>query len=117
MGEINTMHLIENPYILRIYEYFEDAERIYVVTQYCKGGDLFSEINRRIKNLERFSETQVATIMNQLIRAIAYLHENYIIHRDIKPENILFVTGPPGSGCGKLKLCDFGGAVKLKKRN
>lgn len=37
------------PYTLDVYEYFEDEERIYAVQQYCRGGDLLTEINRRKK--------------------------------------------------------------------
>lgn len=42
---------------------------------------------------------------------------NFIIHRDIKPENILFVTGPPGKGDSKIKICDLGCAIKITSRN
>ena len=50
------------------------------------------------------------------MRGINYLHEHSIVHRDIKPENILFVTGPPGKACDKLKICDFGCATKHREK-
>lgn len=96
-------------------EYFEDEERIYVCFEYCRGGELYNEINLRKKNKQRFTEVQVASIIFQLAKAIAYLHANNIVHRDIKPENILFVSGPPGKGDMKIKVIDFGTAYRLKK--
>lgn len=34
-----------NPYIVSVIEYFQDKERVYVIMEYCRGGDLFHEIN------------------------------------------------------------------------
>lgn len=81
---------------------------------YCKGGDLLKEINKKRLRYKRFTEKQVAFYVYQVAQAIRYLHAQNIVHRDIKPENLLFLTGPLGQGCGKLKLIDFGCAQRLK---
>ena len=48
-------------------------------------------------------------IIDQLIDAVSYLHENKICHLDIKPENIMILPK------FKIKLIDFGSAIKLNK--
>lgn len=111
--EIQLIHSFNHPFIIEIYEWFEDEERVYQILEYCKGGDLLTEVNKRKAEMTRFTEKQVAFIMHQLTSAVHYLHARKIIHRDIKLENVLFVSGPPGVGCGKLKLIDFGAAVVL----
>ena len=50
------------------------------------------------------------------MKALDYLHRNNIVHRDIKPENIMFVNGAPGTGDGRIKIIDFGTAIKHKPR-
>ena len=64
MKEIKMMHSFINPYIIHVHEYFEDDERIYIVMEYCAGGNMLSELNQRIKIYDRFTEKQVAWIMN-----------------------------------------------------
>jgi cell division cycle 2-like protein len=50
----------------------------------------------------RFSQSEVKCLAVQLLRACAYLHDNWIIHRDLKTSNLLY------SNSGVLKVCDFG---------
>lgn len=106
--EIRMVRSLLCPYIIYIYEFFEDEERIYVVMEYCAGGSLRDSINTKKKEAESFTEKQVAWVMNQLMRGIAFMHANKICHRDIKPENILFMDGPPGHGVARVKIIDFG---------
>lgn len=47
---------LDHPNIINLQEYFEDEERIYVIFELCKGGELFQDINYRIKNKLRFTE-------------------------------------------------------------
>ena len=47
---------LDNPYIIKVYEFYEDSEKIYIVMQYCKGGDLCTEINKRKNEYRWFSE-------------------------------------------------------------
>ncbi|CAG9314706.1 unnamed protein product [Blepharisma stoltei] len=102
--EINILKTLDHPNIVRIYEYFEDSKRLYVIMEFCKGGELFEEIIKR----QTFSEKHAAQIMYQLFSAVAYLHNLMIIHRDLKPENILLEEK---NGDLNIKLIDFGTAT------
>ena len=45
MKEIYLVKALDNPYIINVIEYFQDKERLYMIMEYCKGGELFHEIN------------------------------------------------------------------------
>lgn len=102
--EINILKSLDHPNIVRIIEYFEDSKRLYVVMEFCRGGELFEEIVKRTT----FSENHAAQIMYQLLSAVAYLHSSMIIHRDLKPENILLEEK---NDVLTIKLIDFGTAT------
>lgn len=108
MEEINILRSLDHPNIIRVYEFFEDAKRFYIVMEQCNGGELFEEILKR----QNFGETHAATILHQLFSAVAYLHDNNIIHRDLKPENILLEEK---GDIMNIKLIDFGTAVRVEK--
>lgn len=100
--EIDIMKISDHPYIVKLYEVWEDNRYIYLVQECCNGGELFNYIIKK----KRLTEKEAAGIFHQLITAVNYLHKNGIVHRDLKPENLLFAdldynTSP-------LKLCDFG---------
>jgi calcium-dependent protein kinase len=84
-NEISVLRDLDHPNILKMYEFFEDEKRYYIVTDICKGGELFDEILNRGK----FSEKDAAVLMKQVLSCINYCHQNRIVHRDLKPENIL----------------------------
>ena len=50
------MYNFVNPYIIHVYEYFEDLERIYVVMEYCHGGSLHTFLNHKIKKFDKLTE-------------------------------------------------------------
>jgi len=58
-NEINILKDLDHPNILKMYEFFEDEKRYYIVTDICKGGELFDEIVARGK----FTETDAAMLM------------------------------------------------------
>ena len=95
--------------MLKLYEYFEDDKHIYLITELCKGGELFDKILEE----ECFSEKQAAKIFKQILTSLNYCHQNGIAHRDLKPENFLFETTHPNSD---LKIIDFG-LSKIIKTN
>ena len=88
-NEINILKELDHPNIVKMYEFFEDDRRYYLVTEICKGGELFDEI---IKN-NKFDETDAAVVIKQVLSCVNYCHKNNIVHRDLKPENILLEEG------------------------
>ena len=72
--------------MLRLYEYFEDSKQVYLVTEMCRGGELFDKITEN----DFFSESIAAKIFQQVLESLAYCHSMGIAHRDLKPENFLF---------------------------
>ena len=96
--EVEIQAHLRHQNILRLYGYFYDKEKIYLILEYAAKGELYRELQRQGK----FSEAQTATYMVQLARALAYCHSKHVIHRDIKPENLLVGLN------GELKIADFG---------
>ncbi|OHS94393.1 CAMK family protein kinase [Tritrichomonas foetus] len=96
--EIDTMAALQHENTIMLHDFFMNDKYYYLVTDYCKGGDLFEYIytNPRLK------EVQAATVFHQLVSAIAFCHSQGIVHRDLKPQNILITTFP------FIKVCDFG---------
>jgi len=107
--EIAIMKLMDHPNIIKLFETFEDHRNIYLVMELCSGGELFD----RIIDAGHFTEVQAAILMQQIIRAIYYMHENKVCHRDLKPENFLFQTKDPLEK-NILKLIDFGLSCKYE---
>lgn len=86
--EIKILKDIDHPNIIKIYEFFEDDENYYMVTEYCPEGDLSTHVEK----LQYFNETIVRILMFQILSAVLYLHSRKIIHGDLKLENILIET-------------------------
>jgi calcium-dependent protein kinase len=84
-NEINILKELDHPNIVKMFEFFEDEKRYYIVQEICKGGELFEEILARGK----FTERDAAMLIKQVLSCINYCHANNIVHRDLKPENIL----------------------------
>jgi len=101
--EIAIMKVMDHPNIIKLYESFEDHRNIYLVMELCTGGELFD----RIIESGHFTEVQAATLVQQIVKAIYYMHEAHICHRDLKPENFLF-QNKDSIDKSPLKIIDFG---------
>jgi serine/threonine protein kinase len=99
--EIEVQSQLRHPNILRLFGFFADSTRIYLIVEYAPRGTLFHLLHR----MGRFDGRTAARFIVQMAEAIDYCHSKHIIHRDIKPENILVGL------YGELKLADFGWAV------
>ena len=104
--EIEIQSKLRHPNILELYSFFFDKERIYLVLEYCTGGELYKALLKR----GYFQVPDVCTIIGQISDALDYCHANNVIHRDLKPENILLDDHPNGKGY-EAKLADFGWSV------
>lgn len=100
-AEINILQLLDNPYILKLYEFFEDDTNFYVITELCTGGEMFD----RIIEKEFYTEAEAAHAFKQFMQGINYCHNRGVVHRDLKPENFLYESKEPDSD---IKIIDFG---------
>jgi aurora kinase A len=99
--EIEIQSHLRHPNILRMYGFFHDEQRIYLILEYAAGGTLFNALKKEGK----FPEAKTAQFIKSMISALSYLHNRDVIHRDIKPENLLLGHDD------QLKIADFGWSV------
>ncbi|KAJ3575165.1 hypothetical protein NP233_g1269 [Leucocoprinus birnbaumii] len=131
LKEVQIMRGINNPAIVKLYNFFESPEHYFLIMELMEGGELFHQIVK----LTYFSENLARHVILQVASGIRYLHEERgVVHRDIKPENLLFdcidiipsknpvvrpydeekedegefILGVGGGGIGKVKIADFG---------
>jgi calcium-dependent protein kinase len=105
-NEIEILKSLHHPCIIKIYEYFEDNKRVYIILEKCNGGELFDMITKN----SNLNENTSAIICKQIFSAVGYMHDNYIVHRDIKPENILLEEV---EDFVNIKIIDFGTSTKF----
>ncbi|EGR28367.1 protein kinase domain protein, partial [Ichthyophthirius multifiliis] len=96
--ERNILVNIESPFIVQVKYAFQNSVKLYIVMEFCQGGDIF---NHMVKH-PCFPENKVKFYAVEIFLAIKTLHENQILYRDLKPENILITSS------GNIKLTDFG---------
>ena len=61
MNEINLLRELDHPNIIKMYEYFQDNDKIYIITEICSGGELYEKINKR--KGKGFTDVEVAKII------------------------------------------------------
>ena len=100
--EIDILKISQHPNIIKLYDIYENENYIYIIMEYCSGGDLLSYFEYYEYELK---ETKVCEIIHKLSMAIYFLHSYGIVHRDLKPENILMTDLTPEAD---IRLLDFG---------
>ncbi|KAH8825384.1 kinase-like protein [Flagelloscypha sp. PMI_526] len=99
--EIEIQQNLRHPNIIRLYGYFHDDKRIFLMLEFSGQGELYKQL---VKS-GAFSEKRSSRYIDQMADALGYLHSKNVIHRDIKPENLLLGIE------GELKIGDFGWSV------
>jgi serine/threonine protein kinase len=99
--EIEIQTHLRHKNVLRLYGYFYDKKRVYLILEHAARGELYKELCKCVT----FSKPRSAKYIYQLADALRYCHSKHVIHRDIKPENLLV------NYRGELKIADFGWSV------
>ncbi|KAF1395188.1 hypothetical protein PFLUV_G00008940 [Perca fluviatilis] len=102
--EIEAMKNLSHQHVCRLYQVIETSTQIFMVLEYCPGGELFDYIIAK----DRLSEEETRVFFRQIVSAMAYVHSQGYAHRDLKPENLLIDEDH------NLKLIDFGLCAKPK---
>ncbi|KTG32292.1 hypothetical protein cypCar_00030185 [Cyprinus carpio] len=109
VSEVNLLRELKHPNIVRYYDRIIDRTNttLYIVMEYCEGGDLASLINRCIKDRRYLEEQFTLCVMAQLSLALKECHgrsngSSTVLHRDLKPANIFLDVKQ------NVKLGDFG---------
>ena len=100
--EIEIQSHLRHRNVLRLYGYFYDSSRVYLILEYAEGGELY----KQLQAAGRFDDTQTATYISQLATAMQYCHSKGVYHRDLKPENLLLSKDK-----SSVKVSDFGWSV------
>ncbi|KAL7550958.1 hypothetical protein ACHAWF_014165 [Thalassiosira exigua] len=115
VNEIMIMRKLDHPYVLKLYEVYhvkpqggvlilnlicvskiQRTGKLWLVTELLAGGDLSSR---------KLNEHDTKNVIEQVLRALTYLHRMGIVHRDIKLENIMYENNSKGA---TVRLIDFG---------
>jgi eukaryotic-like serine/threonine-protein kinase len=97
-NEARAAGRLSHPNIVAIYEYGEDEHLAYIAMEYVDGLGLREYLNRKAQ----FTLGQVASIVTQLLQALAFAHAQGVVHRDVKPANLILTPA------GTVKVADFG---------
>jgi serine/threonine protein kinase len=96
--ELRILQTIRHPNIVTLIDVQYTPAIIYVVMEYCQGGDILTAIQAR----GCLDDRQCRRYLRDILLGLDYLHSRNITHRDIKPENVLVDND------GVAKLADFG---------
>ncbi|XP_030638627.1 cGMP-dependent protein kinase 2 [Chanos chanos] len=96
---------IQCDFIVRLHAAFKDARYIYMIMEFCSGGEIWT----KLKEFGRFDENTAVFIAACVVEAYAYLHKKGVMYRDLKPENLML------DAKGFVKLVDFGFAKELSR--
>ncbi|XP_077443864.1 cGMP-dependent protein kinase 2 isoform X2 [Stigmatopora argus] len=101
--EKKILKAIQCDFIVRLHGAFKDTRYIYMVMEFCGGGEIWT----KLKEVGRFDEQVAVFCTACVVEAYAYLHKKSIMYRDLKPENLMLDVR------GYVKLVDFGFAREM----
>lgn len=96
--EKNVLQVLNSPFIIRLFGYFQDNCCLFLLLEYVAGGELFS----RLRLWHHFPNDAALFYSAEILLAIEHIHSSGYMYRDLKPENILIDQQ------GHVKIADFG---------
>jgi serine/threonine protein kinase len=106
ISERNVLMELNFPFIVRLYETFQDNRNLYMLMDYIQGGEIFSHLRKA----GRFSNDLARFIAAEVVLTFEYMHSKDIVYRDLKPENLLL------DRYGHVVITDFGFAKYIQDR-
>jgi len=95
--EILIMRQVDHPHVVRLFEWYEDANRIYLILEFLRGGTLKDVVLQLQQKEQRgMKEAWMRAVLEQVAGAMAYCHNLRLIHKDIKDENIMLLKQDSG---------------------
>ncbi|XP_042773265.1 serine/threonine-protein kinase ULK2 isoform X2 [Panthera leo] len=110
--EIKILKELQHENIVALYDVQELPNSVFLVMEYCNGGDLADYLQAK----GTLSEDTIRVFLHQIAAAMRILHSKGIIHRDLKPQNILlsYANRRKSNVSGiRIKIADFGFARYL----
>lgn len=98
LTERAVMETIAHPFIVPLRFSFQSKSRLFMVSEFCPGGELFYHL----REARAFSEKAVKFYASEILLALEHLHSCQIVYRDLKPENVLLDRE------GHVRITDFG---------
>lgn len=105
--EAQCLQTLNHPNITSLFEVIATQDKVYLVMEHMRGGDL----REHLETHGRMTEREARVVFRQLVSALQYCHHRGIVHRDLKPDNILLEAN------NFIKLADFGFAKEAKGQN
>lgn len=99
---------MHHPVVIRYYDAFIESDKLYIVTELAKGGDIGAKVKRHLSRKELMSEEMIWGFFIQICQGLRNIHNANILHRDIKAANIFLVTAR------EVKIGDLG-VAKITK--
>ncbi len=106
LNEAKLLSKLNHPNIVTLYDYIENDQGIFIITEYVKGQTLDEYVDLVSGPIP---ESKAVKIILQVLDAVGHMHSKNMIHRDIKPSNIMITSD------NTIKLIDFGIAKHLRK--
>ncbi|XP_028025633.1 serine/threonine-protein kinase ULK3 [Bombyx mandarina] len=107
--EIRLLKTLTHPHIVHMKSFTWDDKNIYIIMEYCCGGDL----SKYIQKYGRVPEQRVLYFLQHLASALKFLREQSVVHMDLKPHNLLLHKDSNGKYI--LKVADFGFAQYMSE--
>lgn len=96
--EIHILKRVQHPHIIQLFEIIETPKQLYLIMEYCSGGELFDHI----VECGRVPESDACRFFHQILSGVEQVHKINVVHRDLKPENLLLDQDK------NIKIVDFG---------